>query len=307
MSYSDYSINTEEMQEILTETFEKIAERVAFKKTIQPKLENVLTEKQFDKFSECGKYVAIGKNLRVVGGNFCRNRLCPVCNRRNSAQKWAKMYQMAQAARADLDPCFAFLTLTVKNISGDNLASEISKLMKSIDRLHKRKIFKENVYGYFRSLEVTYNSRSKTFHPHYHYILLLPQSYKSDFISTFEWRTTWEQCARLDYVSQVDIRLIEEDNIADAVAEVAKYAVKISSVIEQDKKVLKYLTAAIRGRRLISFGGVLKDYAKENDKNFKSYDMSDGYEIFVYQLNGKYERGQEFENIPLFEAWQTLE
>ena len=308
MSYSDYSIETEEMQEILQENLDKLSERVKFKNDIKNRLAGVLTDKQFEKFAECGRYLATGHNFRVVGGNFCRNRLCPVCNRRNSAQKWAKMFSIAERAKIDLKPCFAFLTVTVKNVSSENLASEISRLMRSIDRLHKRALFINNVYGFFRSLEITYNSRSKTFHPHYHYVLALPGSYKENLISTYEWRTTWEKCARLDYNSQVDIRLIEEDNLAASVAEVAKYAVKISSVIEQDKPTLKALQAAIRGRRLISFGGVFKEYAKESDREYEKYDMSQGYEVWGYNSNKKqYERGADHEDRAFFETWQISE
>lgn len=297
MSYSDYNINTEEMQEILSENLDKIGERVKFKNELQEKLSGVIDEKQFKKLLECGKYLATGNNFRIVSGNFCRNRLCPVCNRRNSAQKWAKMFSIANKAKNDLNPCFAFLTVTVKNVTEQNLASEISRLMKSIDRLHKRALFKNNVYGFFRSLEITYNSRSKTFHPHYHYILALPQSYRENLISTYEWRTTWEACARLNYTSQVDIKLIQDEELAESVAEIAKYAVKISSVIEQDKQVLKALQQAIRGRRLISFGGIFKEYAQETKQEYERYDMSEGYNLWTYNdMTKTYERGTEFED-----------
>jgi len=290
LSYSDYNINTEELQEILTENLDKIAERVEYKESIRDKLRGVLNAEQLEDFDECGKYLGTGNNFKVVTGNFCRNRLCPVCNRRNSAQKWAKMYSVAQQAKIDFRPCFAFLTVTVKNVPSENLASEITRLMKSIDRLHKRALFKNNVYGFFRSLEITYNSREKTFHPHYHYVLALPETYKENMISTYIWRKTWEECARLDYNSQVDIRIIEDENIAEAVAEVAKYAVKISSVIEQDKQTIKALLQAIRGRRLISYGGIFKEYAKKSEDEREQYDLAEGYALWTFKKN-HYERG----------------
>ena len=290
MSYLDYNIDTEELQAILSENLDKIAERINLKDEIAPKLQNVLNRKQFEKFEDCGMYLETGENAKIISGNFCRHRLCPVCNRRNSAQKWAKMYNIIQNVQNDFNCCFAFVTYTVKNVDGEKLGEEISKLMKSVDRLHKRALFQNNVLGFFRSLEITFNKKSQTFHPHFHYIVVLDKSYQDNMISTYEWRKTWEQVARLDYTSQVNIQMIDNNNIAESVAEVAKYAVKISSVIEQDANTIKTLIEAIKGRRLISFGGILKQYAKQN--KYEKYDKSNGSTLWSYNRNKKkFERG----------------
>ena len=290
MSYLDYNIDTGELQAILSENLDKIAERINLKDKIAPKLQNVLNRKQFEKFEDCGMYLETGENAKIISGNFCRHRLCPVCNRRNSAQKWAKMYNIIQNVQNDFNCCFAFVTYTVKNVDGQKLAEEISKLMKSVDRLHKRALFQNNVLGFFRSLEITFNKKSQTFHPHFHYIVVLDKSYQDNMISTYEWRKTWEQVARLDYTSQVNIQMIDNNNIAESVAEVAKYAVKISSVIEQDTDTIKTLIEAIKGRRLISFGGILKQYAKQN--KYEKYDKSNGSTLWSYNRNKKkFERG----------------
>ena len=291
MSFFNYNITADEMQTILHENLEKIAERIELKEKIVPKLQNVIDKKQFERFEECGIYLETGENGKIIGGNFCRHRLCPVCNRRNSAQKWAKMYNIIQNVQKDFNCCFAFVTYTVKNVEGKQLAEEISKLMKSVDRLHKRALFQNNVLGFFRSLEITFNKKSQTFHPHFHYIIALDRSYKNNVISTYEWRKTWEQVARLNYTSQVNIKMINDDNIAEAVAEVAKYAVKISSVIEQDAETIKTLQNAIRARRLISFGGILKEYAKEN--TYKKYDKLNGTTMWIYnRIKKKFEGGE---------------
>lgn len=292
MSFLDYTMNCDEMQQVLHENIEKITERMKFKNQIIDKMRGVLPQKQYDDFVDCGKFIGTGTNGRIVTGNFCRNRLCPVCNRRNSAQKWAKMYNVAQRAIIDFRPVFALFTVTVKNVTPENLSDEITQLMKSIDRMHKRSIFKNNVYGFFRSLEITFNADAGTFHPHYHYILALPSDYKNNMISTYEWRTMWEQCARLNYNSQVDIRIVDDENVASACAEIAKYAVKISSVIEQNTDIIKTLTQAIRGRRLISFGGAFKQYDAEQNNERERYDIAEnGYTSWTF--NGtNYDRAE---------------
>lgn len=278
LSCSDYNITAEELQAFLNEKAETLIERVEYKNSILDKItEGLDTEEKKERVKDCGRYLLLSSEKEIIGGNFCKNRLCPVCNRRNAAKQWHKIKTIADEVIQQINPTFALLTLTVKNCQKKHLTETINNLMQSIDRLHKKKIFKENVFGFFRSLEITYNAEAETFHPHYHYILCLPTDYKENMISTFEWRQAWEKAAKLNYTSQIDITLINKDDeksLSDAIAEVAKYAVKISSVINCEKDVVKTLTKSIKGRRLISFGGIIKEMSKQYDRHNKNDDVS---------------------------------
>lgn len=268
-----YNITPEEMQEILDETLDKILIRVNYKNSIINLFQEVFEKNVFQNFKDCGSFITVNKNKQIINANFCKNRFCPVCNKRYSSQKWAKVKFISERLIKEIKPTFALLTITVKNVNSEQLKNEISHVMKSIDRLHKTKLFKENVLGYFRSLEITYNKEKDTYHPHYHYILCLPKDYKEHQISTYQWRKTWERSARLDYTSQVNIKIINQENdLNGGIAEVAKYAVKISSVIQTGKKEpIKTIQEAIKNRRLISFGGIIKDYSKMFDKQTNEY------------------------------------
>lgn len=256
----------EELQIFLHEKLDALGQRVKYKNEISKKMVNVLNEKQLQYFNECGNFIQTNTNGEIIHGNFCKNRLCPVCNRRYAAQKWHKVKNIADNIKRAISPTWAFLTLTVKNVPAENLSNEITHLMQSIDRLHKTSLWKNQVLGFFRSLEVTYNVKLKTYHPHYHYILCLQSDYIENVISTYEWRKTWERSARLNYNSQVDIRLINDnDDLSGGIAEVAKYAVKISTVADSGENAIKPLTNALKHRRLISFGGIINDYAKQYD------------------------------------------
>lgn len=293
MSFSYDIISDENLQVFLTEKLPHLSERVEFKNKIAEKLKNVLPENQFNNFCACGDYIAVNEKMEVVQGNFCKNRLCPVCNRKYAAQKWHKIKIISEQITNVFSPIYALLTLTVKNVPAEKLSEEITHLMKSIDRMHKTSLWKEKVLGFFRSLEITYNSESKTYHPHYHYIICLPTNYEKEMTSTYEWRKLWERSARLEYNSQIDLQLIStEEQLSGGIAEVAKYAVKISSVVENGEDALKPLQQAIRGRRLISFGGIIKEIAKEYDKkNKKSAQELDKIPVasFIYQ-DGQYKR-----------------
>ncbi|MCE2275218.1 protein rep, partial [Streptococcus thermophilus] len=52
---------------------------------------------------------------------------------------------------------FLFLTLTVKNVSGNDLNKTLTLLTQSFDRLFRRAKVKKNLLGYLRSVEVTHN------------------------------------------------------------------------------------------------------------------------------------------------------
>lgn len=115
-------------------------------------------------------------------------------------------------------------------------------------------------------MEITYNSKDDTYHPHYHILLAVPSDYyknSSLYAEAYEWRQVWERSARLDYSCQFDIRAVKGDDLGAAVAEVAKYAVKLSQVVECGEKALKTVADAVRGRRLISFGGILRPMQKK--------------------------------------------
>lgn len=293
MSLFYSNTDDENLQDFLNEKLEKLTERVKYKDSITPKFKNILTREKLKYFEDCGKFLGINKENEVVAGNFCKNRFCPVCNRRYASQKWHKVKCIAEQLKIVFRPCFALLTLTVENVTGEKLSEEITRLMKSIDRLHKTSLWKNNVIGYFRSLEVTYNSKKDTYHPHYHYILCLDKNYKNNMIPTWQWRQTWERSARLNYPSQVKIQIIKDDDtLSGGIAEVAKYAVKISSVIEKDSQAIKPLEKALKGRRLISYGGAIKEIAKQYDKNEKqTLKEKDKYPVEYYEYkDGKYKR-----------------
>ena len=179
--------------------------------------------------------------------------------------------------RPDTD--FVFLTLSRKNVTGDKLSQEITHYLKSFRRLNKYKDFRA-IKGTFRTLEITYNSKDNTYHPHFHIIGVVNKSYfkKSEYyISQKKLSKLCQKAFQIDYVPIVDIRKVRqkkedkktvldaikdrENNLASAAAEVAKYAVKFSNIFNSDNKnqVVKILDHALNSRRLIGYSGIMKE------------------------------------------------
>ena len=81
-----------------------------------------------------------------------------------------------------------------------------------------------------------------------------------------DWTALWRSALGVDYDPLVDVRNIK-GGTAKAVAEVAKYPVKMDSILtiaDEDKaaKALTHLYAAIFKRRLVTFGGDFREYRR---------------------------------------------
>lgn len=261
------------------------------------KQKTLLLSKSFDRLGfnhkadrcfQCGSRLEFHKAMsdladeevdyKLCEANFCRERLCPMCAKRRSLKIFGQVTQIVEhidTSKYD----FVLLTLTVPNVSGDELSNKISQMQKAFNKLIHYKRFKGAVVGYFRALEVTYNHNKKsksydTYHPHYHIILVVQKDYFTSFayIKRKEWLSMWQTAMNDFSITQVDVRKVRSKldkkirgvvSIAGAVAEVAKYTLKPSDYIFNNPalmdKVVSVLSSALRGRRLVAFGGLFAD------------------------------------------------
>lgn len=219
----------------------------------------------------------------LVHANFCRTRLCPMCNWRKSLVTYTQMQKIISVAESRRKLRYIHLVLTVKNVPDSKLSSEITKLLEGFKTLFKRKRVKDISVGTFRALEVTYNRKTREYHPHIHVLIAVDPSYFNKtgqaYIQHSEWVQTWKDCMGLDYDPDVSINAVKDErNVEKAVAELAKYTVKPSDYIFKDDKkltdrVVCTLDAALKGRRLVSFGGLFKEIHKE--LNLQDIDKAD--------------------------------
>lgn len=109
---------------------------------------------------------AIVRKGDKVTTRYCGNRWCLTCNRIRTG-KLINGYQSTLQTLPDLQ----FVTLTAPNVTAENLALEIDRMLKvcrSInDTLRKKKILTVGI----RKLEVTYKVSANTYHPHLHFLI----------------------------------------------------------------------------------------------------------------------------------------
>lgn len=285
---SNFDYNTLSENKQLETTLKQISEKFESKKKksllLASSYERLNYSKRSERVKSCGTYLEFteyasdDEKLHLTYANFCRDRLCPMCSWRRTYKIFGQVSKIMDVIENDY--AFLFLTLTVPNVSASELPAKIDQMQKAFNVYMRYVSIKRAVKGYLRILEITYNRKSRTFHPHFHVIIAVAPSYfkKSDYIKRDDWLYMWQKAMKDFSITQVDVRRVKDkfssdcveavQSIKSAVAEVAKYAVKDSDYINPFSKKLtdfcvETLLAAITKRRLIVFGGIFETVRKQ--------------------------------------------
>ena len=129
-----------------------------------------------------------------------------------------------------------------------------------------------------RTTEVTVNNKDNSYNQHIHAMMCFESSYfrsKKNYITHKDWQAFWKKAMKLDYDPNVFVTAIkstvssEKDKqvIEEAVNETAKYSVKSADYLTDDEErnlqIVNDLEEGLHRKRLISYGGLLKEIHKE--------------------------------------------
>lgn len=237
---------------------------------------NVISPKRLQDLADCAsqlEYLQDAEgNKKLYKTYFCRVRLCPMCQWRRSLKLFSQVSKITDYINQQNDDVrYLFITLTQKNCCGSELVQEINKINKSFSllvdktkRVQPATKFKKMLLGYIKSTEVTYNPKTKTYHPHLHCIFAVQGEYfnKENYINKNSWRAIWADLLKVDYLPQINVQAIKPARQQKAVAELAKYPAKVSSILNlpqaQAVQVVMDLTTLCYKRRFVAFGGIFK-------------------------------------------------
>ena len=251
--------------------------------------------KKAERMYDCGNYLVFKMKdgrLKLYQAYFCKARLCPMCNWRRSLKIAFQNKKIIQTGDDRETVTWVFLTLSVRNVEGEELKPTMDQMTKAWNRFAGYAKFKKSVRGYFRAMEVTRNWDKEsewygTYHPHFHVLLAVPTNYFSkNYIKQSEWTDMWQRAMQLDYTPIVHVAKVkpkaESTNLVEveqelrktileqnAIFEVSKYPVKDTDVIRGNEvtpeniQTVKDLDKALAYKRLISYGGLLKEIHKE--------------------------------------------
>lgn len=163
-------------------------------------LENCATFLQFQQLPK-GKNTN-GHQYKLYRGNFCKERLCPICAHNKSLRNFHIISEVTQRLREELAKegkqlRLVFVTLTIPNCYGENLHACLKLLFKSLNNLRRRKKFKNlDRYGGFKKFEVTFNRDTWSFNAHLHLLVYTDEEYFSskDYLHTDELSKIWTEC-----------------------------------------------------------------------------------------------------------------
>lgn len=209
------------------------------------------------KMDECGTFIEYDTtDKRITHSNFCRQRCCPLCQRRRSLEMYSRLSVITEQM-------FGYellhVVLTCPNCYGDELSCTIDRLISASRKLFNKKIIKQGWKGVARFIEVTYSEQYNNFHPHLHCLVLVKPSYfKSRYYIKQELlQALWSDlygCDCIAYVSKAN---------KSALPEVAKYCVKPFEMKSIDKNIKAFtmIYDALRSRRLVQFFGDFKKFS----------------------------------------------
>lgn len=242
---------------------------------------NLISNSRLFDLEHCGDTLTFLKNAegkkKLKTANFCRVRTCPMCQWRRSLKMFSQVQKITnKILEQDKSIRFIFGTFTIKNTDAENLEACINTLNKKFKYLvDQKKTFapakklKQNLLGYLKAVEVTYNTKDKTYHPHLHVIFAIRANFfagKRYYMNKKEWIELWQKALNVDYKPQTDIRAIKSGTVK-AVAEVAKYPIKTAPILklsdDEAVEVLKTLTFSLNKKRFVSYGGIFKTIKQE--------------------------------------------
>ena len=288
--------------------FKKLIRKKYANKDVIEYLESINRKDKVIKINDCATQVGVTSEngiAKIVKANFCRERLCNICAWRRQAKFIAQAKQLLNILGKDYQ--FIFVTLTIKNCGLNDLEQTVDQLLYGWNKLNKQRKISRSWIGSIRSLELSYNHITNTFHPHIHTLIAVRKNYFNyeNYISLNELIDRWQIALGIDYKPNVDIKKTYGNDETDGAIETIKYSLKPSKY----REALEGFHTVLSGRRLISFSGVffrlrkelkladydsnLLDEVNNNNKSISfdlyTFDVSGGYYRFnkTYQLGGE--------------------
>lgn len=276
---------------IMAEEAEKWMEHKQAASFMAKKMEKAKLYARAVRMRECAELVSYtvcrdcGRK-HVTHANLCRDRMCPLCSWRLSMRRYTQMVQIVDGLRKRYpESSWQMCTLTVANCRPQELTDTVNEMMRAWNYIASRDKTKERIIGWARSLEITYDKKTGTIHPHMHMLLLWQEGWEPTTYLVDMWLKTVRRYAtksaqdahklvsKAEYYELASVDTIpsiydkpEQDKLEtlrEAVLETYKYAIKGSDLAEMPLGIFKAVDTCLHGRRLVAFGGVVKLFAKE--------------------------------------------
>lgn len=247
-------------------------------KRVAAKMEKIGKKERAERMANCAEYIEYTHcpecdEYHIRKTQLCRDRFCPICAWRLSLKRYANMRAITDSLQVGYpDLKYSLITLTVKNCQTRELSSHLKKMNKAWHNVVRRRPIQKEIAGWAKSIEVTYNDREKTVHPHFHVIFAWYNPASEEVINA------WIDCAKKEGLEATaaaqnaqDLREKKDKNqtMAGAICETFKYAIKSKDLDDMPLNEFRALVDSMGGKRLVSFGGLIKELAAEMKLDFE--------------------------------------
>ncbi len=270
-----FTISNEELQQLFSRLEEDYRKSFQVRELLY-NLHHTKNVEKAERLKECGKYIT--KYDSILGSallmNKCHIRLCPVCEKQSAMQRFISLVDILQHNETK-GGLFHFI-FTCKNCEGRYLRDTIQGISAGV-RMFMRHF---NVKNYTRRIEVTYNKKSNTYHPHAHCIVMVEKGvlyFKDISHETFidnlrSIRMYWRDCCikhninvgNLDYQEVYARPLSDKRELIECV----KYSVKPMSITSES---IETINEATKGLKLFNGSGIFRKLStsEENKEHHK--------------------------------------
>lgn len=198
-----------------------------------------------DKVYNCHKVVETATCKHDGAKHFvktmcCDFRYCPICARKRYLRYLSFLYPIFEKLVKD-GKYVCMLNLTIKNTKslkeGREKIFDAWREMTNTNKLNAR-LFKFHITGGLKSFEATYNMKDKTWHPHFH-ILIVKEKFSKDFELL---KTLWEQACQKVFNTTEKVGSIYIESIKDKHNKNIGYMQDNSSILNGILECIKYVT-----------------------------------------------------------------
>lgn len=251
------------------------------------------TEKTIERINNCATFLQSVSNFdrnrsKIVKANRCMNRFCPICMATKARKEAYMLLIILKFLSCAKGYEFIFLTLTVPNVTGNELVRELDEQYLALKRLIQRKEFKAISNGFIRKTEITYNQKRNDFHPHIHMLIAVNKNYfkeKSLYVSQHKWQEIWKKCKKDNSITQVNVKKANESSFK----ELAKYEAKDFDMLGYSQEVFDVFYKALKGRKTLTFNGCFQEakkmYKEGKLDEYKEVDKTEYVDTFFHMFN----------------------
>lgn len=188
---------------------------------------------------QCPLYIVNADGKTGVRAGFCRDRLCPTCQRRRGQEAARRILGLVKGFESP-----RFMTLTLQAVDAP-LRGQIDALFAAFRRIRKDSRWMRRCSGGVYALEVTRNAQTGLWHPHLHLIV------EGVYYAQSELSIDWAKATGGSMV--VDVRAVHDRR--SVARYIAEYVSKPAELSLWPASALREYATGLHGRRLLHSWG----------------------------------------------------